>query len=133
MVKDEGAPKFGGASISAVEGRFSGLYQRLHLWLVARLRNQDEQDHSTTCDDVRKPGVGGLVDKAEQEWRDGQEYGRHHVKCQVDRHGDKLQAGYAQFIVRQQAIENEADAKKHRDDDGSSACTIEAENERGGE
>src|SRR5205814_9439708 len=120
-------------SFSHVEGGFSDLCHRSHLWLVACLRNQDEQNHSHACDDMREPGVGSLVDETEQEWRDGEEYGRHQVKCQVDRHGNELHAGYAQFVVRQQAIEYEADTQNHRDDDGSSAYTVEAEDERSGE
>src|SRR5947209_3439935 len=126
-------PHVGAPLFLVEEGGFRDLCQRLHLWLVACLRNQDEQDHSNTCNDVREPGVGSLVDEAEQEWRDGEEYGRHQVKCQVDRHGNKLEAGYAQFVVRQQAIENEADTQNHRDDDGSSANTVEAEDEWSGE
>lgn len=101
--------------------------------LVGRLRDEDKQDDNDAQDDVRKPNIGGLVDEAEHEGRYGKEDAGHKVEDQVDCHGNELQAGDAQFIVCEQAIEDEADAQHHRDDNGGSPHAVEAEDEWGGD
>lgn len=65
--------------------------------------------------------------KAEEKWRDGDKRGCYEIEEQVQGHRNELNGGDTQFIASQEAIDNEADAKRHRQDDGYSTNTEESE------
>src|SRR5579884_4161493 len=107
-----------------------GLCQSSLARLVVRLRYQHKQDDCYTGDDVRQPDIWRFIDKAEQEWREGQEGRGHKVKHQVRPHGNKLHARNAQFIIGQQAVDDKANAQHHWNNHGGPTHTVEAKDER---
>src|SRR5579885_486907 len=104
-----------------------------HLWLVACLRHQDKQNDAHACNDVGQPGIRCLIDKAKQKWRKSEEDAGDKIKDQMVGHRDELEARDAQFIVRQQAVENQANAQHHRNNDRRPANAEKAKDEWSGD